>query len=287
MAEEIWTIRRVLQWTQGFFREKALDSPRLDAELIIGDALKLDRIFLYTDLDRPLSAAELTAIRERVRRRGRHEPVAYITGKRGFWKLDLSVGPGVLVPRPDTERLVELALEAAKTFAAPRIVDVGTGSGCIALALAQERPGATVLAIDRSPEALAIARQNLEATGLKNVTLAEGDLLTPAQGFSPDLVVSNPPYIPTRDLATLPPDVKDFEPRLALDGGPDGLDVVRRLATQAAALLKPGGRLLIEVGYDQGESAPAALRAIGGFDDVRVERDYGGRDRVVLATRSA
>ena len=109
MAEEIWTIRRVLQWTQGFFREKALDSPRLDAELIIGDALKLDRIFLYTDLDRPLSAAELTAIRDRVRRRGRHEPVAYITGKRGFWKLDLSVGPGVLVPRPDTERLVELA----------------------------------------------------------------------------------------------------------------------------------------------------------------------------------
>jgi release factor glutamine methyltransferase len=191
------------------------------------------------------------------------------------------------VPRPDTERLVELALEAAKAFEAPRIVDVGTGSGCIALALAQELPAATVLAIDRSPEALSIARQNLETTGLKNVTLAEGDLLTPARGFAPDLVVSNPPYIPTRDLATLPPDVIDFEPRLALDGGSDGLDVVRRLATQAAALLKPGGRLLIEVGYDQGGSAPAALRAVGGFDDVRVERDYGGRDRVVLATRSA
>ncbi len=286
MADETWTIRRVLQWTQGFFREKGLDSPRLDAELIIGDALGLDRLHLYTDHDRPLDAQELAGIRERVRRRGRREPVAYITGKRGFWKLELQVGPGVLVPRPDTERLVECALEAAAAFETPRIVDVGTGSGCIALALAQDLPKATVLAIDRSPDALRIARANLEASGLGNVTCVEGDLLEPARGFDPDLVVSNPPYIAGPDLADLPPDVRDFEPRLALDGGADGLVVIRRLVTQSGEMLRPDGRLLFEIGFDQGETAAAVVRADGRFVDVRVHRDYGGRDRVVDARRA-
>lgn len=286
MADETWTIRRVLQWTQGFFRDKGLDSPRLDAELIIGDALGLDRLHLYTDHDRPLDAQELAGIRERVRRRGRREPVAYITGKRGFWKLELQVGPGVLVPRPDTERLVECALEAAAAFATPRIVDVGTGSGCIALALAHDLPNATVLAIDRSVDALRIARANVEASGLGNVTCVEGDLLEPARGFEPDLVVSNPPYIAGRDLADLPPDVRDFEPRLALDGGPDGLAVIRRLVAQSGELLRADGRLLFEIGFDQGETAAAVVAADGRFVDVRVHRDYGGRDRVVDARRA-
>ncbi|MFZ4735211.1 MAG: peptide chain release factor N(5)-glutamine methyltransferase [Bradymonadia bacterium] len=286
MADETWTIRRVLQWTQGFFRDKGLDSPRLDAELIIGDALGLDRLHLYTDHDRPLDAQELAGIRERVRRRGRREPVAYITGKRGFWKLELQVGPGVLVPRPDTERLVECALEAAAAFATPRIVDVGTGSGCIALALAHDLPNATVLAIDRSVDALRIARANVEASGLGNVTCVEGDLLEPARGFEPDLIVSNPPYIAGRDLADLPPDVRDFEPRLALDGGPDGLAVIRRLVAQSGEVLRAGGRLLFEIGFDQGETAAAVVAADGRFVDVRVHRDYGGRDRVVDARRA-
>lgn len=286
MADETWTIRRVLQWTQGFFRDKGLDSPRLDAELIIGDALGLDRLHLYTDHDRPLDAQELAGIRERVRRRGRREPVAYITGKRGFWKLELQVGPGVLVPRPDTERLVECALEAAAAFATPRIVDVGTGSGCIALALAHDLPNATVLAIDRSVDALRIARANVEASGLGNVTCVEGDLLEPARGFEPDLVVSNPPYIAGRDLADLPPDVRDFEPRLALDGGADGLAVIRRLVAQSGELLRADGRLLFEIGFDQGETAAAVVAADGRFVDVRVHRDYGGRDRVVDARRA-
>jgi release factor glutamine methyltransferase len=286
MADETWTIRRVLQWTQGFFRDKGLDSPRLDAELIIGDALGLDRLHLYTDHDRPLDAQELAGIRERVRRRGRREPVAYITGKRGFWKLELQVGPGVLVPRPDTERLVECALEAAATFESPRIVDVGTGSGCIALALAFDLPNATVLAIDRSVDALRIARANVEASGLGNVTCVEGDLLEPARAFDPDLVVSNPPYIAGRDLADLPPDVRDFEPRLALDGGPDGLAVIRRLVAQSGEVLRPDGRLLFEIGYDQGETAAAVVRSDGRFVDVRVHRDYGARDRVVDARRA-
>jgi release factor glutamine methyltransferase len=278
MADETWTIRRVLQWTQGFFRDKGLDSPRLDAELIIGDALGLDRLHLYTDHDRPLDAQELAGIRERVRRRGRREPVAYITGKRGFWKLELQVGPGVLVPRPDTERLVECALEAAATFESPRIVDVGTGSGCIALALAFDLPNATVLAIDRSVDALRIARANVEASGLGNVTCVEGDLLEPARAFDPDLVVSNPPYIAGRDLAD--------QPRLALDGGPDGLAVIRRLVAQSGEVLRPDGRLLFEIGYDQGETAAAVVRSDGRFVDVRVHRDYGARDRVVDARRA-
>jgi release factor glutamine methyltransferase len=212
--------------------------------------------------------------------------VAYITGKRGFWKLELQVGPGVLVPRPDTERLVECALEAAAAFATPRIVDVGTGSGCIALALAHDLPNATVLAIDRSVDALRIARANVEASGLGNVTCVEGDLLEPARGFEPDLIVSNPPYIAGRDLADLPPDVRDFEPRLALDGGPDGLAVIRRLVAQSGEVLRAGGRLLFEIGFDQGETAAAVVAADGRFVDVRVHRDYGGRDRVVDARRA-
>lgn len=284
-----WTIRSVLQWTQGYFKDKALDTPRLDAELLIGDALGLNRVRLYMDLDRPLSDDELTAIRERVRRRGRHEPVAYITGKRGFWKLELAVDARVLIPRPDTERLVELALAWLKDRPAPRVVDVGTGSGAIALSIAQERPDAAVTAVDVSPDALAVAEANARAAGLTNVTCVRGDLLAalPADGPTFDAVLSNPPYIPSADCETLMPDVRLHEPRLALDGGPDGLAIVRRLLPQAAARLAPGGLLMLEIGHDQGASAAALLREHAAFeaDSVSVEKDYGGQDRVVRALK--
>lgn len=281
-----WTIARVLEWTIGFFREKGIEQPRLDAELLIADALGVDRMRIYLDHHKPLHPDELTAVRERVRRRGRHEPVAYITGQKGFWSLDLAVDARVLVPRPDTERLVERAIERLKGREAPRIVDVGCGSGAIALALAHERPDATVIGVDRSPDALDVSRKNAAALGLDRVEWRRGDLLAGLAGPF-DLVASNPPYIPSADIDALMPDVARYEPRAALDGGPDGLDLVRRLIPEAAERLAPGGVLLVEIGHDQGPAARALAEADGRFEAVQIVADYGRNDRILEATRSA
>jgi len=283
MTDDVWTIRRVLGWTTGFFQRKEIESARLDAELLIADALSIERMQLYLDIDKPLAAEELAAVRARVERRGTHEPVAYILGTKGFWSLDLVVDPRVLVPRPETERLVELALEALGDAETPVIADVGCGSGCIALALADERPGATIHAVDASADALAVARANGERLG-KTVHWHQGDLLDPVDGPL-DMVVSNPPYIPSADIAGLMPDVVQHEPMMALDGGADGLDLIRRLVSDAAKRLRPGGTLLFEIGSEQGADAKALVEAHGGFGEVVVHPDYAKLDRVVGATR--
>lgn len=282
--DDTWTLRRVLSWTTDFFQSKGLDSPRLDAELLIAHAQGVDRIRLYMDLDKPLLPDELTAIRARVQRRARFEPVAYILGHRGFWSLDLQVDPRVLVPRPDTERLVELALARLKGVEAPVVVDVGTGSGCVALAIGKDRPDATIHAIDRSTDALDVASANAAANDVSNVTFHVGDLLAPMAALGRvDMVVSNPPYIPSADIERLMPDVRQYEPRGALDGGPDGLDLVRRLIVDAAPLLGPGGALLMEIGFDQGTAVADLCRAH--FSEVTVHPDYAGHDRVVEALK--
>ncbi|MCA9540027.1 MAG: peptide chain release factor N(5)-glutamine methyltransferase [Myxococcales bacterium] len=281
---ELWTIARVLQWTTDYFKRRDLDSPRLDAELLVADALGMDRVRLYLEHHKPLHADELTEIRARVQRRAKREPVAYITGRQGFWSLDLHVDARVLVPRPDTERLVELAVARLKGTETPRIVDVGTGSGAIALALASERSDATVMAIDRSPDALAVARANGERLKLP-VAWRQGDLLAGVDGPF-DLIASNPPYVRRGDLANLMPDVRQYEPRLALDGGDDGLDLIRRLIPQAAERLVPGGALLIEIGHDQGPDVRALCLADARFSAATVRLDYDKRDRVVEATRA-
>ncbi len=280
-----WTIRRVLRWTTGFFQEKGIESARLDAELLIAHALGISRIQVYTDHDRPLHPDELTAIRDRVRRRARHEPIAYILGQRGFRDLDLKVDPRVLIPRPETELLVDVALTKLTGVEAPLVVDVGTGSGAIALSIAQARPDAQVIAIDVSPDALAVARENGAANGLGNVEFLQGDLLTPLGERRAHLVASNPPYIATEACRHLMPDVRDFEPRLALDGGRDGLQVIRRLIPAAAAALRPGGALVIEIGHDQGD---ALRRLLDGPDwtGAHVHADLAGHDRVAEATRA-
>lgn len=285
---ETWTIARVLDWTTGFFEKKQIDSPRFDAELLIADALGIDRMRIYLDHHKPLRPQELADIRERVRRRGRYEPVAYITGSRGFWSIDLAVDPRVLVPRPDTERLVERAIARLKGIEAPRLADIGCGSGAIALAIAHDVTDATVIGVDRSADALAVSRQNGEALGLDDrVEWREGDLLGPLSAADGpfDLIASNPPYIPTADLAGLMPDVQ-HEPRSALDGGADGLDLVRRLIADAPPLLKAGGALLIEIGHDQGRAVEALAEADGRYTDVKIVQDYGRRDRVLEATRA-
>lgn len=279
---ERWTVLKILQWTADYFAGKQIDSARLEAELLLSATLGLDRVGLYVNFERPLDAAELKAFREQVQRRARREPVQYILGETEFWSLPFRVSPAVLVPRADTEVLVEEAL--ARIEGSAHVLDVGTGSGAIAIALAHEQPQVQVTALDCSEPALQVARANAELNGVADrVSCVTGDLAElPAGPFA--MVVSNPPYIPTRDLAQLMPEVRDHEPRLALDGGDDGLDAYRRLAAQAKSILVPGGWLLVEVGIGQATDVEALFRATG-LTEVTQRQDYSGIPRVVSARR--
>lgn len=282
---EIWTIQRVLRWTAGKFADKGIESFRLDAEVLIARALGVTRVRLYTDFDKPLDPNELAQVRELVKRRLAGEPVAYIVGEQEFWSLPLVVTPAVLIPRRDTETLVEVAIEKGREIGARRVADIGVGSGAVALALAKELPDAEVLATDVSEEALAVARENARRLGLgARVRFARGDLVEPLEGKW-DLIVSNPPYVPTGQLARLPPEVQR-EPRAALDGGPDGLDVFRRLVPAAAALLREGGYLAVEHGFDQAARVAELFRTVG-LTGLALRRDLGGRDRVTVGCRGA
>lgn len=281
-----WTILEVLDWTAGRFEREGVESPRVDAEVLLVHTLKLERIRLYMDFDKPLAVEELATYRALVKRRLTGEPVAYITGQREFWSQTLEVGPAVLVPRPETELLVELALKRCGEERAPVLADVGTGSGAIAVALASELPGATVYALDCSAEALEVARRNAERHGVE-VTLLQGDLLEPLADAGPlDLVVSNPPYVTTAEMEDLPRHVREFEPRGALHAGADGLDIYRRLVPAALDALAPGGHLLLEIGCTQGEAVSGLLEEAG-FQEVAVHQDLAGLDRVVTGRKPA
>jgi release factor glutamine methyltransferase len=285
---ERWTVLDVLRWTTARFEERRLDTPRLDAEVLMAGALGVARVQLYVQFDRPLDQAELGAIRDSVRRRQAGEPVAYIVGKKEFFGLELAVDARVLVPRPDTETLVDEALarltERPPDAPAPRLADVGTGSGAIAVTLGKQRPTAQVLATDLSAQALEVARENAQRHAV-TVTFLLGDLETPLGPHAPlDLITANLPYIASGELDALAPEVKQ-EPRMALDGGADGMALVRRLVAAAPALMAPGGALVLEVGAGQA-AATAALFEAAGFSDVRLRRDLGGIDRVVSGRRS-
>jgi release factor glutamine methyltransferase len=259
--------------------EKTSETGRLDAELLLAHTLGRRRIELYTDFDRPLTGTELDGYRELVSRRARHEPVAYILGEWGFRRLTLAVDRRALIPRPETEVVVERALARLNGHEAPEILDVGTGTGAIALALADEHPGARVTAIDVSPDALALARENAARTGLR-VELRQHDLAEGLPGGPYDLVVSNPPYVEPGDLPGLMPDVRDYEPHVALVG--DG--VPARVARAALDVLRPGGWLVLEVGDGQAPDAAAMLGRLG-YEDVSTAPDLTGRDRVVEGRR--
>lgn len=283
-----WTILSVLQWTTARFQERGMSSPRLDAELLAAHALELSRVQLYTQFDRPLAPNELAAYRELVKRRQNGEPVAYIIGRKEFWSLDLAVDKRVLIPRPDTETAVDetlARLPAAAEGSTPRVLDIGTGSGAIALALCKARGDLAVFASDLSEDALAVARANAERLGLA-VTFLQGDLVAPAREHAPfDALVANLPYIPAGDLPGLSADVKS-EPVLALDGGADGLKLVRALVSEAPALLAPEGALVLEIGIGQAEATAQLCRAAG-LEDVRMRDDLGGIARVVSARKPA
>ncbi len=281
MADELWTILKVLGWTQGRFAERGIQTPRLDAELLLAQLLGVERIHLYTHFDQPLRPEELAAFRELIKRRLSGEPVAYLIGRREFRSLELAVDPRVLIPRPDTETLVEVALSLLPPLGAARVVDVGTGSGAIAIALATARPELVIDAVDRSADAAEVARANV-ARHAPSVRVHVGDLLAPTSGAI-DLVVSNPPYIPSDEIGRLAPEVQR-EPRLALDGGPDGLDVVRRLIAAAAARLGSGGAIALEIGAGQAAATEELLRAAG-FTELVRRSDLGGIERVVSGRR--
>jgi release factor glutamine methyltransferase len=257
----------------------------MEAEVLLAYILGTSRAVLIAHPERPLTPAQLDRYQALVRRRAADYPLPYLIGRLEFYGLEFEVTPEVLIPRPETETLVELALARRPRSA----VDVGTGSGCIAVSLAVHLPEATIYATEISPAALAVARRNAERHGVaERVRLLAGDLLSPCPG-PVDLIVSNPPYVATGEWASLPASVRDYEPSLALDGGPDGLDVVRRLLAQAPAVLagplsaegRPGGALLIEIGAGQGEAAANLARTFFPQATLRVLPDLAGRDRVI------
>jgi release factor glutamine methyltransferase len=272
-------LAEVLRLSTGYLQEHGSGTPRLDAELLIGHALGMERIALYTSFDRPLTEPELAACRALLERRGRREPVAYIIGRCGFYGLDLAVDPRVLVPRPETELVVERCLALLGDGQAARVLDVGTGSGAIALAVKSARPGAEVTACDISADALAVAAANAAALGLE-AELVESDLLAGLEGRRFDLIASNPPYIGESEMADLEPEVARFEPRLATVGGARGTEVLDRLIAAAPAALAPGGWLVVECGAGQAPGVRETM-AGAGAGDVFVDRDLAGIERVV------
>lgn len=296
MAQETWNIKQIIDWTCGYLERHGDEHPRLSAEWLLCDVMGLSRVDLYVNYDRPLTHEERARMREAVLRRGAGEPLQYVTGETAFRHIVLRCEKGVLIPRPETELLVDAALEGVDAAVAAagglptRVLEVGCGTGCIGLSLAYERKGTQVTATDLSSTAIDLARRNRDALGLADsVNLVECDL---ASGVDPELMgtfavlVSNPPYIPTDVLAQeVPAEVKDNEPELALDGGPDGLDVFRRLLELAPRALCPGGMFCCELYEGHLDRAAELVRAQGGWDRVEVREDLTRRPRILVAVR--
>ena len=290
-----WTIRTLLAWATQFFTTHQLDSPRSTAEILLAHALGLEKIDLYLQHDKPLNSDELALFKPLIKRRLNREPVAYIVGTKGFWNLDLAVDRSVLIPRPDTECLVEAVLDIlpkpglrCPDGGFPRVLDLGTGSGAVVLALAAERPDGTYFASDVSVDALVMARKNAVAHGLDHrVRFFGGNWMDPLPGDGPGFhaILSNPPYIPSRDIDGLQAEVSRFEPRIALDGSGDGLACLRRIIADAHSHLVPGGHLLLEIGHDQKPMVRQMVDQCGRYESLTFFSDYGGRDRVARMQR--
>lgn len=282
---EPWTIARIAAWIARDLAAREVPSPRLEAELLVAHALKLRRLDIFLRHDQPLSPEELTVIRALVERRRRHEPLAYLTGEREFYGRAFTVDRRVLIPRPETEHLVDavVAFLRARGEAPSAVLDLCTGSGCIAVTVALAVTHASLDAVDLSPAALDVARLNVARHKLaERVALYEGSLYKPLGDKRFDVIASNPPYIPSDDIPGLMPDVAQHEPHLALDGGPDGTVVLRALLAGVPSRLNPGGLLAVEVGHDQGAWAVREATAVG-LLDARMEKDLAGIPRVLLA----
>jgi release factor glutamine methyltransferase len=278
VTSEVWTPLKLIAWTQGYFARAGVDAPRLTAELLLAHAMGCARVRLYVDFDKPLGPDELGRYRELVRRRAEGEPTAYLVGEREFYGRPFRADARALIPRPETELLVEAALAALPEDGAA--LDLCTGTGCVGVTLALERPRARVVATDLSPEALALARENAGRLGA-TLTFLEGDLFAPLPPeLRFDVIVANPPYVPTGELPGLARELRR-EPALALDGGADGLAVARRLCAEAGRWLRPGGTLLVEMHESHAEELPR-LCAGGGLE-ATARRDLAGLWRYVVA----
>ncbi len=280
-----WTILNLLSWTESYFKKHGVDSPRLTAEILLGFCLNIRRLDLYLQYDRPMQDDELKRFKALLKRRVGHEPVAYITGTRGFYESDFSVGPGVLIPRPETELMVEKAAQfLEKDLGRPwKILELGVGSGAVIVSVARMFPSHLYFASDISHTALEVAGKNAKELLETPVHFFKGSWFEPfAETARFDMILSNPPYIPAKDIEGLAPEVKDHEPLAALDGGPDGLGAIRKILFTAPLFLAPGGVLLLEMGFDQARGVTDIAWETKAFESVTVFKDLSGLDRLFL-----
>ena len=288
MADEVWTVAGALAWTRGYLERKGDANPRGSAQWLLSAATGLTRLELYTNFNKPLTPAERAKLREMIPRRAAGEPLQYISGRAPFRTIEVYVEPGVLIPRPETEVLVGEALAFVPREGDCTVLDLCCGSGCIACAVAVERPEASVVACDIAPEAVALTRKNAKALGVDGrVEAYEGDLfaaLPETLKGCVDVIVTNPPYVPSAVCDELVPEVRDFEPRLALDGGKDGLDVFRAILSQSQAFLAPGGVIAVEL-HETCLEAARSLAEAAGFADVLIVDDLAGKPRVLVAKK--
>jgi len=320
LAMQTWTIQKLLNWVTEYLTGKGIDSPRLSAELLLSHVLGLKRIELYTQFDRPVSKQQLDRLHELVKRAGRHEPIAYLVGKTEFYSLEINVTPDCMIPRPETELLVERAIEFLRTHTVRNstmgntlqkgrisngarpgtqfVCDLCTGCGCIAVAIAKNYSGARIIATDICDAALAVAAGNVEKHQLGDrITLLCGDLFDPIissldvdklvpdsdRGF--DLIVCNPPYVSTKEYEKLDKNIIDYEPKVALFAGVDGLDIYRRIIEKAEEFLKPDAALMLEIGYAQGRAVKELLEQTGAFAEIKIEKDIHNNDRIATAKK--
>lgn len=288
MSEDEWTISGALGWGDRLLKERGIESPRLNAELLLRKALEIDHVQVYLYSDRFLTQPQFTSYKSLINKRIKGEPIQYILGNREFWSLDLKVTPDVLIPRPETELLVE---ETLKIFRGDRnltlrFMEVGTGSGAIAIALAKELQGCFILAEDISWRAIVVAKENARIQGVSdNIRFLVGDLFPPLKESRSrfDLILSNPPYVASSKISALPREIGGFEPRIALDGGPDGLEFFRRIIRGSVSFLKDGGWLMLEIGEGQGEAVTEMIRNTGLFASPCIIKDDSGADRIIRA----
>ncbi len=320
LAMQTWTIQKLLNWVTEYLTGKGIDSPRLSAELLLSHVVGLQRIELYTQFDKPVARQQLDRLRDLVKRAGQNEPIAYLVGKTEFYSLEINVTPDCMIPRPETELLGERAIEFLRTRPVRNstmgntlqkgrisngactttqfVCDLCTGSGCIAVAIAKNFPDARIIATDICDAALAVAAGNVEKHQLKErITLLCGDLFDPIisgldvdklvpdsdRGF--DLIVCNPPYVSTAEYEKLDRNVKDYEPKVALFAGTDGLDIYRRIIEKADCFLKPDAALMLEIGFTQGQAVKELLEQTGAFAEIKIEKDLHNNDRIATAKK--
>ena len=279
--DRIWRVIDILKWGESYFKTKGFENPKKEIEWFLCDLLKYKRIDLYVNFEDPIPPTQLDQLKGWIKRRCNHEPIQYITGSTEFYGLKLNVTPHVLIPRPETERLVDVALHCIGNYQAPKILEVGAGSGCIPIAIASEKPKAKILSLDVSKDALTLSRQNAKFNDITNIDFVEMDFLFDIPKGQFDLLVSNPPYIPKNEIENLMPEVKKHEPRIALTDNADGMTFYRRFADVVKSLVKNGGWIVLEIGLGDHPNKVFTLFKESGFNQLEIIQDFNSDERVL------